>query len=139
MSMDVPSILITQCLQKDFCAPIDLGSSLPNLLHIGHDESQRLIGLDNNGPIAQMVAWAAEQPEHAIEFIHIRDWHDASDETQASHLEQFGQHCIAETEGAEFVFNHIPGTNRHIINSTTLNDFDGTELADLLGKYSTLR
>lgn len=136
MYMTRPTLLITQCLQNDFVAPIPDGESLPNLLHIGHEESRRLLGDDiSTGPISQMVAWALEQPDEAIHFIHIRDWHDANDHKQQSHLQQFGQHCIANTPGADFVFEHQPSPNKHIINSTTLNDFEGTDLKALLDQY----
>lgn len=38
------SLLITQCLQKDFVAPLGEGDPLPNLLHVGFEESRRLLG-----------------------------------------------------------------------------------------------
>ena len=130
-----PSILITQCLQKDFIAPIGNGEALPNLLHIGHDESQRLLGLNGEGPIGQIINWGQGQPADKIEFIHIRDWHNDADENQRSHLDQFGPHCLANTEGAEFIFTYTPGKNTHIISSTTLNDFDDTQLSGILSRY----
>ena len=37
------SLLITQCLQNDFVKPIGKYDPLPNLLHIGYEESIRLI------------------------------------------------------------------------------------------------
>lgn len=134
--MTIPAMLITQCLQNDFVAPVTSGEALPNLLHIGHDESRRLLGDDiNTGPISQMLAWAQQRPDNKIEFIHIRDWHDVTDTSQIFHLQQFGNHCIANTSGADFIFPHQPGPNKHIINSTTLNDFQDTELAGLLNRY----
>ena len=129
------SVLITQCLQRDFVAPIAPGEALPNLLHIGHVESQRLMGEGGNNPVARIVRWAEQQPENTIQFIHIRDWHDETDLHQQPHLAQFGRHCIANTPGAEFVFEHTSGTDHHIINSTTLNDFDNTGLAALLDEH----
>lgn len=134
--MTKPTILITQCLQNDFVAPVANGDALPNLLHIGHDESRRLLGDDvNEGPISQLVNWVNSLPESSIEFVHIRDWHDPDDPAQRSHLSQFGQHCIAHTPGADFVFKHQSGSNVHVINSTSLNDFENTGLANLLSGF----
>lgn len=73
------SILITDCLQHDFVGPIDRFAGLPNALHVGHDESLRLLGPDpSQGPVARMVAWAHQQPDDALKVIHVRDWHDPS-------------------------------------------------------------
>jgi hypothetical protein len=64
------SILITDCLQYDFIGPIDRFSGLPNGLHVGHDESLRLLGANpDEGPLARMMAWAHAQAE--LKVIHI--------------------------------------------------------------------
>ena len=129
------AILITQCMQHDFVAKIASGVSLPNLLHIGQAESQRLLGIEENNPVARFIAWAEEQDESALEIIHIRDWHNNQDPKQHSHLAQFGEHCLANTPGANFVFQHRAGTKFHVVNSTTLNDFEDTGLSALLENY----
>ena len=56
------SILITDCLQNDFVAPIGRFDSLPNALHIGYEESLRLLGEDpSQGPVARVTQWAHQQ------------------------------------------------------------------------------
>ena len=49
------SILITDCLQKDFVGPIGRFEPLPNALHVGHEESRRLLGpKPEEGPVARV-------------------------------------------------------------------------------------
>jgi len=131
--------LITQCLQRDFIQPVEPNEPLPNKLHVGRVESQRLMGHDpQTGPIAQILQWAHQQPDSQLDVIHIRDWHDDTDPHQEDHLEMFGNHCIAGSPGAALVLGFDIETrnqpNIHFINSTALNDFEGTELGDLLRK-----
>lgn len=133
--MSQTSILITQCLQHDFIAPIADGDPLPNFLHIGHEESKRLLGVSSNGPIAQLISWAHHQDTEALHCVHIRDWHNKNDPNQKPHLDQFGEHCIAKTKGAEFIFDINDSKSHTIINSTTLNDFNDTELDASLSKH----
>ena len=53
------TVLITQCLQKDFVHPIGPHDPLPNLLHVGHREATRLPGPEPSaGPLAQLINWA---------------------------------------------------------------------------------
>ena len=53
------TVLITQCLQKDFVDPIGPHDPLPNLLHVGHREATRLPGPEPSaGPLAQLINWA---------------------------------------------------------------------------------
>lgn len=134
----MPNLLFTQCLQNDFVKPLDRGEALPNLLHIGFEESQRLLG-DNpsDGPIAKVMNWANAQSRDDIEVIHIRDWHDDNAKKQIRHLEQFGVHCVANSAGAEFVYELVDAENHQIINSTTLNDFEDTELNSVLEALDT--
>jgi hypothetical protein len=40
------TVLITQCLQRDFVDPIGPHDPLPNLLHVGYSEAARLLGPD---------------------------------------------------------------------------------------------
>jgi protein-tyrosine phosphatase/nicotinamidase-related amidase len=131
------AILITQCLQMDFVKPLGRYDPLPNRLHIGYEESRRLIG-DNpeDGLVALTMQWAYRQPEEALTIIHIRDWHDPADPFQKEHLRQFGDHCLAGSEGARFAFMPAdPDRSVHIMNSPGLNDFVGTELAAILEAY----
>ena len=99
------SILFTQCLQNDYVKPIGKYDSLPNLNHIGYEESKRLMGLNPaEGPVNYMMKWAYDQPDEELEIIHLRDWHDADDPDQKTHLETIGTHCIAGSEGSKFAF-----------------------------------
>jgi protein-tyrosine phosphatase/nicotinamidase-related amidase len=133
------SILITQCLQNDFVKPLGKYSPLPNLLHIGYLESKRLMGeKPEEGPVAKIMEWAYGQSETELDIIHIRDWHDASDPLQTSHLKQFNEHCLKDTDGAEFIFNNEllnKRESRKIVNALTLNDFQGTNLETFLEPY----
>lgn len=132
------SLLITQCLQNDFVKPVPSGHSLPNLLHIGHEESLRLIGEDAlNGPVGIFMKWANDAGN--VDVIHIRDWHDPDNAAHRKHLHQFGNHCLQNTPGADFVFDLDKIYKSTVINSSTLNDFDGTGLDKALLPYSKER
>lgn len=127
------SFLLTQCLQKDFTGPIGPQDPLPNLLHIGSDESRRLLGENPaEGPVARFMSWASGMNDERLSLIHIRDWHDAKDPAQAEHLKHFGMHCLAGTPGADFVFPSGGSKKIPVVNSPGLNDFLGTDLAELL-------
>jgi nicotinamidase-related amidase len=131
------AILITQCLQNDFVKPYGLHEIVPNKLHIGHREAERLIGIrPNEGPVGKLMDWAYMQEENALQIIHIRDWHDKDDLSQQKHLKQFGNHCLRDTEGAEFVFKDTITNDHHvIINASGLNDFVDTNLPGFLDQY----
>jgi nicotinamidase-related amidase/aminoglycoside phosphotransferase (APT) family kinase protein len=133
----VTTILITQCLQRDFVDPVDLDEPLPNLLHVGYAEARRLLGSEPAaGPLAQLIDWCHSLPTDEIEIIHIRDWHDPDDPAQREHLEQFGAHCLRGSDGARLVLGMdnrpVGTTNERIVDSITLNDFEGTDLAQEL-------
>ncbi len=129
------SILITQCLQNDFVKPIGRFDPLPNGLHIGHAEAHRLLGdTPAESPLNHLIAWAYREEPERLRIIHVRDWHDAGDPVQATHLQQFGPHCLADSSGADFVFD-VPAPGRagvDEIRGLTLNDFQGTSLDALL-------
>ena len=131
------TVLITQCMQRDFVDPIGPYDSLPNLLHVGYTEADRLLGPEPSvGPMAQLIDWARGLAPDAIDLIHIRDWHDPDDPAQREHLEQFGAHCIQGTSGARLVLGMddraIVAANERIVDSLTLNDLEGTDLAQQL-------
>ncbi len=131
------SILFTQCLQNDYVMPIGKYDSLPNLNHIGYEESKRLMGLTpSEGPVNYMMKWAYDQPEEELEIIHLRDWHDSDDPDQHTHLDIIGTHCIAGTEGSKFAF-YLDSYPRMatILESRLLNDFIDTELEDILEPF----
>lgn len=129
------SILITQCLQNDFVRLLDKYDPLPNFLHIGYDEANRLLGERvEDGPVAQIIRWAYEQPAEDLKIIHIRDWHHDADPEQQGHLNQFGKHCLKDTEGADFVFHKQIRVDRPhtVVDASGLNDFYKTDLAEHL-------
>jgi protein-tyrosine phosphatase/nicotinamidase-related amidase/aminoglycoside phosphotransferase (APT) family kinase protein len=133
------TVLITQCLQRDFVDPLGRYDPLPNLLHVGYGEADRLLGSEPSaGPMAQLINWARSLAPDAIDLIHIRDWHDPNDPVQREHLERFGAHCIQGTAGARLVLGMddraTAAVNERIVDSLTLNDLEGTDLARQLGQ-----
>ena len=131
------AILITQCLQNDFVKPIGKYDPLPNLNHVGYEESVRLMGLNpKEGPVTNTMKWAYSQAVEDLEIIHIREWHDPDDEIQKDHLRLYGEHCVMLTEGSRFAF-HLDSYPRPatIVESLRLNDFLDTELLDILEPY----
>ncbi len=129
------SVLLTQCLQNDFVAPVPAGAPVPNALHVGPAESARLLGADpGTGPVAQLMRWARLQADDALAVVHIRDWHTADDPAQAAHLQQFGAHAVRGTAGAEFVLDlDDDGPERvTVVDATGLNDFAETRLPAVL-------
>jgi protein-tyrosine phosphatase/nicotinamidase-related amidase len=131
----VRSILITQCLQRDFIDLVAPHEPLPNKLHVGREEAQRLLGPDpSGGPVAQLLAWARAQKSDDIRVVHIRDWHDPGDPQQADHLAMFGPHCLRDTAGSKLVVGmdeKLRG-NEILVDAIALNDFEHTGLAEAL-------
>lgn len=129
------SLLITQCLQHDFVAPIEPDAPLPNKLHVGWQESRRLLGVDpRTGPVAQVMGWARRQDPEVFSVAHIRDWHDPDDSMQADHLATFGPHCLAGSEGASLVLGLddevAERPNERHFDAIGLNDLEVRDLAD---------
>ncbi|MBX7058766.1 MAG: isochorismatase family protein [Leptospirales bacterium] len=138
----MPSLLITQCLQNDFVKPIGRFDALPNQLHVGYDEAMRLLGERvEEGAVQSVIDWAYQTPADQLALIHIRDWHDPDAPAQREHLQQFGQHCLRNTEGADFVFRSAMRNDRahHIIDASGLNDFIDTDLDEVLKNYNGRR
>ena len=135
----MPNLLITDCLQRDFVGPIGRFQSLPNALHVGHEESRRLLGPDPaQGPVARLTSWAHQQPDTALHVIHIRDWHDPANAVQREHLTRFGEHCIGGTSGADFVFrvdDVVAGKQLDVVDATVLSNFVDTRLSALLERH----
>jgi protein-tyrosine phosphatase len=118
--------------------PIGRYDEVPNLLHIGYQEAKRLMGVNpEEGPLALTMKWAYSRTPEELSIIHVRDWHDPEDSFQHSHLKQFGNHCLMNTEGAEFAFK-VSETDRpvNIVNSPGLSDFIGTSISDYLQRYA---
>src|SRR6266516_6374180 len=128
------TVLITQCLQRDFVDPIGPHDPLPNLLHVGYSEAARLLGPEPAaGPLAQLIDWARGLAPDAIDLIHIRDWHDPGAPAQREHLQRFGAHCLQGSAGAQLILRMderaMAAANERIVDSLTLNDLEGTDLA----------
>ena len=128
------TVLITQCLQRDFADPIGPHDRLPNLLHVGYSEAARMLGPEPAaGPMAQLIGWARSLALDAIDLIHIRDWHDPGDPAQREHLARFGAHCLQGSAGARLILGMDEraraAANERIVDSLTLNDLEGTDLA----------
>ncbi len=131
------SILITQCLQRDFIDLVAPHEPLPNKLHVGRGEAQRLLGPDPSaGPVAQLLTWARAQNGDDLAVIHIRDWHDPADARQRDHLEMFGNHCVRDTAGARLVcgMDESLRPNETMVDAIALNDFEDTTLAACLAE-----
>lgn len=131
------AILFTQCLQQDFIAPLAVHAAPPNLLHIGRDESRRILGeRPEQGPLQQLLHWLRGRPADEILIIHLCDWHDPEDPAQKDHLRQFGMHCIKDSEGARLVLGLGTETsllaNERIFRSTSLSDLENPQLSELL-------
>ncbi|MBM9590327.1 isochorismatase family protein [Leptospira sp. 201903075] len=133
------AILFTQCLQNDFSSLLDKYDPLPNSLHIGYQEANRLLGeMMEEGPVFSLMDWAYETDPSHLKLIHIRDWHDSKNKSQEDHLIQFGDHCLKDTKGAEFVFQKWIEENPNraeVVNASGLNDFVDTNLESVLAPY----
>lgn len=131
------SLLFTQCLQHDFVRPLERFEAMPNLLHVGFSEAQRLMGeVPDQGPISRVMTWAYQRSAQELKVIHLRDWHDAKDPAQKEHLERFGEHCLQGTRGAEFAFAHCPQrAGVEVVDSLSLNDFQNPRLSQILEHY----
>lgn len=132
------SILITQCLQRDYVDLVAAHEPLPNQLHVGREEALRLLGTDPAvGPVAQLVAWARAQHPEDLLVVHIRDLHDPADPRQRDHLRQFGPHGIRGSAGARLVLGmdeHL-GPNEKLVDAIALNDFEDTTLRETLAGH----
>jgi len=134
-----PSILLTQCMQNDFVKPVGRYEPLPNRLHVGYSEALRLMGSNpTEGPVARVMRWAHERPDEELRLIHVRDWHDPQEKAVQDHFQVFGEHCVQATAGAEFAFPSAEDRGRDdvLIDSLTLNDFQGTGLAEALAPHA---
>jgi hypothetical protein len=95
----VDAILITQTLQRDFIQPLQPGEQLPNLVHVGRLEAERLTG--EGGDLVRFLELAHRIPPERLAIIHILDDHDPI--LDREHLEQFQPHCLSGSEGAKLI------------------------------------
>lgn len=133
----MPAVLITQCIQRDFVAPLDAHEPMPNALHVGAEEARRLLGEDpEHGPLAHLMTWARREASKGLHIVHVRDAHDPEDPNQAAHLALFGRHCVRGTRGAELVLGleESLGANEEMVDAIGLNDCAETRLPEVLGR-----
>lgn len=125
------SILITQCVQNDFVRPLADGEALPNLVHIGRMEAERL-----HAPLADFLTLAHAVDPEQLAIIHVGDAHDPK--KHAAHFDLFRAHCIAGSGGAQFV-DPIPAmaagrAHTHTVSAGDLNDFEDSTLQRVLNE-----
>jgi nicotinamidase-related amidase len=124
----VRSVLVTQCVQNDFVRPLAPGEPLPNLVHVGRLEAERLCG--PAGAPASFLREAHSLPPDRLAIVHVVDRHDPVHD--ADHFAQFRPHCVAGSPGAELVppidvlARARPAT--HLVEAGDLNDFEDSAL-----------
>lgn len=129
---EASSILLTQCLQEDFLRPLAPGEELPNLVHVGRLESQRLCGA--TGSLRGFLEQVNRIDPSRLAIVHVRDVHDPV--RDAAHLDRFRPHCLAGSPGANLVFDleatvkARPAT--YLVDAAALNDFEDSMLVSVL-------
>lgn len=134
-TIDTFTILITRGIQNDYC-----GVNSKSPVHIGVDEALRLETHETSvpSPIVSLVLWARQQPPSSFALVHIRDMHDPHDQTQVSHLDKFGNHCLKGSDGAKLIDGLLEdetqlAPNEHVINVTIgISDTVNTGLEQLI-------
>src|SRR5262249_38572091 len=129
------SLLICECLQNDFIAPIPAGRPPPNKLHVGREEALRLAGPDPaKGPLVRALSACA--PPENVRIVHAPAWPPPADPRQQAELEFFGPHCVMGTWGARFVDvleSYSRSRSRSaVVDATGINDFEDTPLLETL-------
>ena len=115
-------VLITQCIQRDFVRLLGPEDPLPNLVHVGRLEAERLVG--THGALLPFLEAAHAAPDLAV--IHVVDQHDPV--RDAAHFDLFRAHCVAGTEGAE----PVGPTGGKLVAAGDLNDFEQSSLVEAL-------
>lgn len=136
------SILITQCLQKDF---IDLNPPSPNKLNLGSRMIKMMRGDLEHGEdrLSEVIRqfYSATGNQNVVK-IHIRDWHNQMDPEQQDELNYFQPHCLEDSLGAEFAgsLQDFAYTGEvEPLNSPFLNDFAETNLEQMLDEITGKR
>jgi hypothetical protein len=62
---------LTFFFRKDFCGVLSSGQVVPNLLHVGHVEAERLCG-NNPGNLIDFIRWARIQSPKHLALVHVR-------------------------------------------------------------------
>ena len=130
------NILITQCVQKDFVRPLAPGEPLPNLVHVGRLEADRLCG--RAGALVDFLNAAHAVDPARLAILHVVDRHDPV--AHAAHLAQFRPHCLAGSDGARLIdpidelVRQRPNTA--LIPAGDLNDFEEGALREALARVA---
>ena len=93
------NLLITQCVQKDFVRPLAVGEPLPNLVHVGRLEAERLCG--QTGALVEFLRQAHRVDPARLAIVHMVDRHDPV--AHAAHLARFRPHCLQGSDGARLL------------------------------------
>ncbi|MFX0064368.1 MAG: cysteine hydrolase family protein [Candidatus Hermodarchaeota archaeon] len=140
-------ILITMCLQNDFIenipklSKVELEKKYNHQVHVSYEECNKFWNEDKLAKFVKRAMEVGKQSRtsgdstktHQYYFIHLRDWHDDTDQGQFTELKKFGSHAIKGSYGAKFVqpLHKYITENRDfnlIVNSQSLNSFVDTDL-----------
>lgn len=119
---------MTQCVQRDFLRPLAPGEPLPNLVHVGQLEAERLAGPE--GALVPFLLAAHRADPADLGIVHLVDRHDPT--RHAAHFDLFRPHCVAGTEGAELL-DPLPGLaaarpGTRVVVAGDLNDAEDSDL-----------
>jgi nicotinamidase-related amidase len=128
----VSAILVTQCVQNDFVRSLAPGEPLPNLVHVGRLEAERLCG--SAGALVGFLEQAHGVEPERLAIVHVVDEHDPV--RHAAHLERFRPHCLAGSDGARLVepvgeLARLRPRTFHVT-AGDLNDFEDSSLEETL-------
>lgn len=126
------ALLISQCVQNDFVRPLAPGEPLPNLVHVGRLEAERLCG--PAGALTRFLRLAHETDPDRLGIIHVVDRHDPV--RHAEHFALFRPHCVIGSEGARLV-DPVEDLARgrpqtRLVEAGDLSDFEDSPLARTL-------
>ena len=133
------NILITQRLQNDYLSYLHPDANLPCVLHVGSQESQRLVGTDvKEGVITRFLKSVYNEKKHSLDIVHIIEEHNLSDPEQSEEIKIFGIHCVEGTKGVEPItairLKDKTDPFTRIIKSKGKNDFYSSDIASVLEK-----
>ena len=130
--LPVDAVLITQCAQNDFVRPLAGGEPLPNLVHVGRLEAERLCG--QGGSLVPFLRAAHAVDPERLAIVHVVDRHDPA--RDADHFQMFRPHCVEGSDGARLVApieSLAIGRHRTVeVAAADLNDVEGSSLAATL-------
>lgn len=126
------ALLLTQCVQNDFVRPLAEGEPLPNLVHVGRLEAERLCG--PAGALVRFLEAAHAADPGDLAIVHVVDRHDPA--RDAEHFALFRPHCVIGTEGARLVDPietlALARPSTQLVEAGDLNDFEDSPLERVL-------